>query len=37
MKQLIFIVAIFFVIPIISVSFEKEEDITTKKSTPSSY
>tara|TARA_B100000768_G_C10995828_1_gene255880 strand:- start:235 stop:360 length:126 start_codon:yes stop_codon:yes gene_type:complete len=31
MKKLIFIIAMFFVISIISVSCEKEEDTTTKK------
>ena len=37
MKKLIFIIAMLFVISIISVSFEKDEDTTTEKSTPSGY
>ena len=37
MKKLIFIIAMLFVISIISVSCEKDEDTTTEKSTPSGY
>ena len=37
MKKLIFIIATLFVISIISVSCEKDEDTTTEKSTPSGY
>jgi len=37
MKKLIFIIAMLFVISIISVSFEKDEDTTTEKFTPSGY